>query len=105
MSDKSESCPSIHNSLRRVTEQLVTDPRTAGDSVMRRGFTRFHPDEKVRDPAQVFERYDLVSAPVTGGDGRLIGRVTANAVMDCIRHETDSGGFVIFLGLVTVFLA
>jgi magnesium transporter len=73
-----------------VNKLLVTDPGTAVDTVMRREFTRFHPDEKAQDAAQAFERYDLVSAPVAGGDGRLIGRVTVNAVMDYIRRETDS---------------
>jgi len=73
-----------------VNNLLVTDPGTAVDTVMRREFTRFHPDEKAQDAAQAFERYDLVSAPVAGGDGRLIGRVTVNAVMDHIRRETDS---------------
>ena len=73
-----------------VNTLLVTDPGTAVETVMRREFTRFHPDEKAQDAAQAFERYDLVSAPVAGGDGRLIGRVTVNAVMDYIRRETDS---------------
>ncbi|HXV10853.1 MAG TPA: magnesium transporter [Burkholderiales bacterium] len=73
-----------------VNKLLVTDPGTAVDTVMRREFTRFHPDEKAQDAAQAFERYDLVSAPVAGGDGSLIGRVTVNAVMDYIRRETDS---------------
>ena len=73
-----------------VNTLLVTDPGTAVDTVMRREFTRYRPDEKAQDAAQAFERYDLVSAPVAGGDGRLIGRVTVNAVMDYIRRETDS---------------
>ncbi len=73
-----------------VNTLLVTDPGTAVDTVMRREFTRFRPDEKAQDAAQAFERYDLVSAPVAGGDGRLIGRVTVNAVMDYIRRETDN---------------
>jgi magnesium transporter len=73
-----------------VNTLLVTDPGTAVDTVMRREFTRFQPDEKAQDAAQAFERYDLVSAPVAGSDGRLIGRVTVNAVMDYIRRETDS---------------
>jgi magnesium transporter len=73
-----------------VNKLLVTDPETAVTAVMRREFVRFHPDEKAQDAAQAFERYDLVSAPVAGADGRLIGRVTVDAVMDYIREETDS---------------
>jgi magnesium transporter len=73
-----------------VNKLLVTDPETAVATVMRREFVKFHPDEKAQDAAQAFERYDLVSAPVAGGDGRLIGRVTVDAVMDYIREETDN---------------
>jgi len=73
-----------------VNTLLVTDPETAVATVMRQDFVKFSPDEKAQDAAQAFERYDLVSAPVAGIDGRLIGRVTVNAVMDYIREETDS---------------
>jgi magnesium transporter len=73
-----------------VNKLLVTDPETAVATVMRHEFVRFHPDENAQDAAQAFERYDLVSAPVAGGDGRLIGRVTVDAVMDYIREETDN---------------
>jgi magnesium transporter len=73
-----------------LNKLLVTDPETAVATVMRREFVKFHPDEKAQDAAQAFERYDLVSAPVAEGDGRLIGRVTVDAVMDYNREETDS---------------
>ncbi len=69
---------------------LVSDLETAVATVMRHEFVKFHPDEKAQDAAQAFERYDLVSAPVADSEGRLIGRVTVNAVMDYIREETDS---------------
>ena len=73
-----------------VNKLLVSDPETAVATVWRRDFVRFRPDEKAESAAQAFERYDLVSAPVAADDGRLIGRVTVNAVMDYIREETDS---------------
>ncbi|MGH8698739.1 MAG: magnesium transporter, partial [Burkholderiales bacterium] len=73
-----------------VNKLLVSDPETPVAAVMRREFTRFRPDEKAEQAAQAFERYDLVSAPVAADDGKLIGRVTVNAVMDYIREETDS---------------
>jgi len=73
-----------------VNKLLVSDPETTVAAVMRREFVSFRPDEKAQDAAQAFERYDLVSAPVTAGEGKLIGRVTVNAVMDYIREETDS---------------
>jgi magnesium transporter len=72
-----------------VNRLLVTDPEIAVAAVMQPEIARFHPDEKAQDAAQAFERYDLVSAPVVDDDGRLIGRVTVNAVMDYIREETE----------------
>ena len=35
----------------------------------------------------VFDRYDLVSAPVTGAGGRLIGVITVDDVVDVIQEE------------------
>ena len=35
----------------------------------------------------VFERYDLVSAPVVDERGKLVGRLTVDAVMDFRRRE------------------
>ncbi|MBI2510301.1 MAG: magnesium transporter [Betaproteobacteria bacterium] len=77
--------------LLTVNRLLVTDPGTPVATVMRPEFVKFQPHEKAQDAASAFERYDLVSAPVTDDGGRLIGRVTVNAVMDYIREETDSG--------------
>ncbi len=76
--------------LLTVNRLLVTDPETPVATVMQPEFVKFHPQEKAQDAAHAFERYDLVSAPVVDNDGKLIGRVTVNAVMDYIREETDS---------------
>jgi len=80
----------IIKGLLPVNRLLVTDPETAVTAMMERDFIRLHPHEKAQDAAGAFERYDLVSAPVADEAGRLIGRVTVNAVMDYIREETDS---------------
>ena len=73
-----------------VNRLLVTDLDTPVDDVMIREFVKFQPDEQAQDAALAFERYDLVSAPVVDGEGKLVGRVTVNAVVDFIREETDS---------------
>ncbi|MDY6797813.1 MAG: magnesium transporter, partial [Pseudomonadota bacterium] len=43
-------------------------------------------DDKV---ATMFERYDLISAPVVGENGRLLGRITIDDVVDVIREDAD----------------
>jgi magnesium transporter len=73
-----------------ISRLLVTRPKTLVTTVMRPEFLKLHPHEKAQDAANSFERYDLVSAPVVDDEGRLIGRVTVNAVVDYIREETAS---------------
>jgi magnesium transporter len=46
---------------------------------------QLRPEDSAEDAANAFERYDLISAPVVDGDGRLIGRLTVDAVVDYIR--------------------
>jgi magnesium transporter len=57
---------------------------------MVRDFVQFNPSENAQDAAAAFERYDLVSAPVVDDDGRLVGRMTVNAVVDYIRQAQDA---------------
>ncbi|MFE8072117.1 magnesium transporter [Marinobacteraceae bacterium S3BR75-40.1] len=44
------------------------------------------PDAEV---ANLFERHDLISAPVVDDDGRLLGRITIDDVVDVIREDAD----------------
>lgn len=44
------------------------------------------PDDEV---ARLFERNDWVSAPVVDDDGRLLGRITIDDVVDVIREDAD----------------
>ena len=39
--------------------------------------------------AKIFERHDLVTAPVVDEDGMLVGRITIDDVVDVIREEAD----------------
>ena len=40
--------------------------------------------------AKAFERYDIISAPVVDDRDKLIGRVTADAVVDFIRASSEN---------------
>ncbi len=68
---------------------LLNDPETIVADVMESDAVRFHPEDKARDGADAFERYDLVSAPVVDEVDRLVGRVTIDAVVDFIRESSD----------------
>jgi len=51
---------------------------------------RLTAEDAASEAASAFERYDLVSAPVVDGEGRLIGRLTVNAVVDHIREKSTA---------------
>ncbi|KZE26092.1 magnesium transporter [Crenobacter luteus] len=69
---------------------LVSDPEALVEDVMATEVVAFHPDEDAEDAALAFERYDLVTAPVVDADGRLIGRLTVDEMVDVIREESES---------------
>jgi len=57
-------------------------------------FTAFRPEEPAERAAAAFERYDLVSAPVVDGLGKLIGRVTIDAVVDYLQASSEEDALV-----------
>ena len=69
---------------------LVNEPELVVARLMITATITLHPDDKADQAAQAFERYDLVSAPVVDEDGKLVGRVTVNTVMDFIRAESEN---------------
>ncbi|MDP2029977.1 MAG: magnesium transporter [Thiobacillus sp.] len=69
---------------------LTTDPEASVAAVMVEDFVKFHAEDEASEAAQAFERYDLVMAPVVDLNGRLIGRLTVDAVVDYIRESADA---------------
>jgi len=69
---------------------LTTDPDASVASIMVEDFVKFRPEDEADEASQAFERYDLVMAPVVDVSGRLIGRLTVNAVVDYIRESADA---------------
>ncbi len=68
---------------------LTNEPDTEVASVMRTDILTLSPMDDVAEAAQAFERYDLVSAPVVDANGRLVGRLTIDEVVDVIREESE----------------
>jgi magnesium transporter len=50
---------------------------------------RVHADEDQEDVARLFQRYDLVAAPVVDSDERLVGVITHDDVADVIVEEAE----------------
>ena len=69
---------------------LVNSPERMVSAVMAPDVNTFHPTDDAYEAAQAFERYDLVTAPVVDAAGRLIGRITIDAMVDVIREQSES---------------
>ena len=66
---------------------IVSDLELPVSRVMLPEAMRLEPLDDAEDAAGAFERYDLVSAPVVDAEGRLMGRLTVDAVVDHIRQR------------------
>jgi magnesium transporter len=68
---------------------LLADPAAPVLGSVETDTASFGPLDHVQQAASAFERYDLVSAPVVDDRGKLVGRLTVDAVMDFVRREAD----------------
>jgi len=71
-----------------ITRLIVTDLEREVSGVLEPEAVRFTPADDAGEAASAFERYDLVSAPVVDEQGRLVGRLTVDAVVDFIREKS-----------------
>lgn len=72
-----------------LTKLLVTEPDRLVSDVMNTDYLSLNPMDSDADAANAFERYDLISAPVTDDRGRLIGRVTIAEVVDVLQEDSQ----------------
>lgn len=72
-----------------LSKLLVSEPDTLVADVMKTDFLSLNPLDSDADAAGAFERYDLVSAPVVDEQGRLIGRVTIDEVVDVLQEDSQ----------------
>jgi magnesium transporter len=68
---------------------LVTDPEVEVAGLYEREVTSFAPEDDADEAAQAFDRYDLVCAPVADAQGRLIGRLTVDTVLEYVRERQE----------------
>jgi magnesium transporter len=75
-----------------VTRLLTDDPDKTVQDVMEAPASGVPADLSSSEVAKLFENRDLVSAPVVSADGKLLGRITIDDVVDVIRKEADHVG-------------
>lgn len=72
-----------------ISTLLQSEPTERVESVMTTTPEAISATESEQQVAQIFERHDLVSAPVVDDNGLLIGRITVDDVVDVIIDTAD----------------
>jgi magnesium transporter len=72
-----------------LTRLLTEDPERTVGEVMNTAVPAIPPEMSANEVAGLFEDRDLLSAAVVGPDGRLLGRITVDDVVDIIRDEAS----------------
>jgi len=75
--------------LLSLTDLLTRSPELSVTEVMIRDVDGINAATPAREVANLFERRDLISAPVVDDEGKLLGRITIDDVVDVIREEAD----------------
>lgn len=72
-----------------ITVLLISDEQQTVDELMQQDLQPISADTPASEVALLFEQKNLVSAPVVDDNGKLIGRITVDDVMDVIRDEAE----------------
>lgn len=72
-----------------VSTLLVSNLNATVRERMETDVDQIPPTMSESEVASLFERKDLISAPVVGESGRLLGRITIDDVVDVIRERAD----------------
>ncbi|WP_455202897.1 magnesium transporter [Kaarinaea lacus] len=72
-----------------LNDLLISDPGLKVKDILSTAIEAIAALTPAREVANVFEKRDLISAPVIGTDGKLLGRITIDDVVDVIREDAD----------------
>ena len=70
----------LHKLLFCNTDDSVTQ-------VLDPDFPQVHADQDQEDVARIFEKYNVLALPVVDDDGILVGRITADDILDVVQEE------------------
>ena len=76
-----------------LTQLITGDPDVTVGETLDTEAPRIEPQLPAQEVAQLFQDRDLVSAAVVGADGKLLGRITIDDVVDVIREEAEHSVF------------
>ena len=72
-----------------ISKIITSKPTMLVREIMETEFPSIDADLDDKEVAILFERNDLISSPVVDKDGKLIGRITIDDVVDVIREDAD----------------
>ncbi|GLS83407.1 magnesium transporter [Paraferrimonas haliotis] len=72
-----------------ITTLLTCDPNITIKKLMNQELEAIPVDMEDSKVSMLFERHDWVSAPVIDNDGKLLGRITIDDVVDVIREDAE----------------
>jgi len=72
-----------------LTRVLISDPGTSVREAMITDVEAIPATQHAHEVAKLFERLDLVTAPVVDDNGMLVGRITIDDVVDAIMEEAE----------------
>jgi len=79
----------IYLGLLPLTTLLTESPVKSVSEIMIRAGEAIRADTPAHGVANLFEHRDLISAPVVDEEGKLLGRITIDDVVDVIRDKAD----------------
>ncbi len=72
-----------------VRTLLLAEPDTRLESIMDTRVVSVNTHTDREEVASIISKYDLSAVPVTDSDGRIVGIITVDDVIDVIKKETD----------------
>ena len=72
-----------------ISKIITSEPTMLVREIMETEFLPIDVDLDDKEVATIFERNDLISSSVIDKDGKLIGRITIDDVVDVIREDAD----------------
>jgi magnesium transporter len=79
----------VYQGILRLSTLLTNDPELFVAEVMDREVQAIPAEMADDEVARLFEDRDLLSAPVVDTEGRLLGRITIDDVVDVIREDAE----------------
>jgi magnesium transporter len=70
-----------------IRKLILAEPQQTIESIMDRSFVSINAYADQEEAVKVMQKYDLISLPVTNAEGKLLGIVTIDDIIDILQEE------------------